>query len=105
MPEAFDLRGEMKGLSHRYLPSCWTKAQYRLPTGSANISVMDSVRDLLSALHTAFCIECVVRRTGLRTDLVIRETEVLSLRLIDGYCGSCGEAGPVFVRANGGASG
>ena len=69
--------------------------------GAAYGFVVGTVLDVLSARHVAFCLECVVRRTGLRTDSVIREIDAIPLRAADGRCGGCGEAGPVYARTPG----
>jgi hypothetical protein len=63
--------------------------------------VVGTVLDVLSARHAAFCLECVVRRTGFRTDFVIREIDAIPLRVTDGRCSGCSEAGPVFAHAAG----
>jgi len=60
-----------------------------------------SVLDLLSARAAAFCLECIVTRTGLRADTAIAEINALPHRVTEGRCGGCREVGPIFAHAAG----
>ena len=56
---------------------------------------MSSVMDLLVS-HAAICVECLVRSTHSRADVVYRELERLDARPKEGHCASCTAVLPVF---------
>ena len=56
---------------------------------------MPSVTDLLKA-NARMCAECLTRRTGSRSDHVLRELDVLGCAAAEGLCSTCAEVTPVF---------
>jgi hypothetical protein len=60
-----------------------------------------TVIEVLAARPVALCLECVLTRTGLRADHAIRQIVALPLRVTEGRCDGCGEAGQVFAHAAG----
>jgi len=58
--------------------------------------VSTSVRDVLKDRPGAWCLECLVKHTRERASHVIRELDALSAHTVEGRCGTCSEAGPVF---------
>ena len=79
----------------------WTKVQYRPPRMAPTGFVVVTVIEVLTARPVALCMECVLTHTGLRADRAIRQIVALSLRVTEGHCDGCGEAGQVFARAAG----
>lgn len=54
-----------------------------------------TVRDALER-PGAWCLECLVKHTSARASDVVRELDALSVRVEEGRCVTCAEAGPVF---------
>jgi len=50
----------------------------------------------MKARPGAWCLDCLVRHTRDRASDVIRELDALSARTVEGRCGTCSAAGPVF---------
>ena len=60
---------------------------------------MATVIEVLTARPVALCLECVLTHTSLCADHAIRQIVALALRVTEGRCDGCGEAGQVFARA------
>jgi hypothetical protein len=75
------------------------EVQYRPANDVEYRFVVATVLQVLTARPVALYLECVLTHTGLRADHAIRQIVALPLRVTEGRCDGCGEAGQVFARA------
>ena len=59
---------------------------------------MPTVRSVFSSMpdSATVCLECLTRKTTLRTKEIEDELDALGANLREGYCWECAESGPVF---------
>ena len=56
---------------------------------------MFTVAELLAT--QSLCLNCLVKQTGLRSDVVSRQLETVGARFADGGCATSEECGPAFT--------
>ena len=75
----------------------WDQSPIRRASDGEYCFAVASVADVLNS-RTSWCLECLARHTRLRVADVMREIDRLAVPLVEGRCGECAVAGPVFRR-------